>query len=131
MKKPSRLAAGLVCALMAALLILPASAHGCHGGRRQYSRPVQTAVTVCAYEDCDLAGRHVHDGVTYCGYAHGTGVCDGACLALCTVEGCDLTGRHTHDGVTYCGYAHSAGYCDGACVSGVSYGRGHCHGRGC
>lgn len=131
MKKPSRLAAGLACALLAALLILPASAHGCHGGRRHYSRPVQATVTVCAYEGCGLAGRHVHDGVTYCGYAHGTGVCDGACLALCTVEGCDLTGRHTHDGVTCCGSYHEAGYCDGSCVSSVSYGRGHCHGRGC
>lgn len=130
MKKPSRLAAGLVCALMAAVLILPASAHGCHGGRRHHSSPaVQTTVTVCPYEDCDLAGRHLHDGTVYCGYAHGTGVCDGACRALCPLEDCDLTGRHLHDGVTYCGSCHEAGYCDGSCISGVSHGR--CHGRGC
>lgn len=120
MKRRNRLAAGLLCAVLAAALVIPAAAHGCHGGRRQrrvYTPPVQVSVTVCPYEDCGEAGRHLHDGVTYCGYGHESGYCDGACRALCPYEDCGEAGRHLHDGVTYCGYGHESGYCDGTCLA--------------
>lgn len=125
----NRLLAGAVCVMLAAMLIVPAAAHGCHGGRGRhggYRQSVQTTVTVCPYEDCDEAGRHTHDGVTYCGYCHGSGVCDGTCLALCPYEDCAETGRHTHDGVGYCGANHDCGYCDNSCAAKVS----HRHGCG-
>ena len=79
-------------------------------------------------EDCDIAGRHVHDGVTYCGSCHEAGYCDGVCLTLCTVEGCDIAGRHTHNGTTYCGNHHEAGYCGGTCAYATTTGcRYGCH----
>ncbi len=109
-------AVGLLCFLLAALLTIPALAHGHrghHGGHHSYA--VQTEITVCPYDDCTTAGRHAHDGLTYCGYDHAGGVCNGSCYALCEVEDCTETGRHSHDGVTYCGYDHEAGFCDGAC----------------
>ena len=84
MKRINRLAAGLICALMAAALVAPAAAHGCHGGRGHHGgavRSVQTTVTVCPYEDCALAGRHTHSRVIYCGYSHDGGFCDGSCAA--------------------------------------------------
>lgn len=125
----NRLLAGAVCVMLAAVLIVPAAAHGCHGGRGRhggYRQSVQTTVTVCPYEDCTQAGRHTHDGVTYCGYCHGSGVCDGTCLALCPYEDCTETGRHTHDGVGYCGANHDCGYCDNSCAAKAS----HRHGCG-
>ena len=133
MKKPLKkrtLALILACAAALALMV-PALACGGHG--RHHGR--QTQVTVCPVSGCEAAGRHVHNGVTYCGYAHESGVCDGRCLALCPVEGCETVGRHVHDGVTYCGADHDCGYCDGSCplyqapsYSGAQY-RGHhgCH----
>lgn len=121
MKKWNRLAAGLLCAVLAAALIVPASAHGCHGRRGggchgRYAQNVQTEITVCAYEDCDLAGRHRHDGVIYCGYAHEGGVCDGLCRALCPLEDCTAAGRHCHGYSVYCGARHDCGFCDGSCL---------------
>lgn len=119
----NRLLAGAVCVMLAAVLIVPAAAHGCHGGRGRhggYRQSVRTTVTVCPYEDCAEAGRHTHDGVTYCGYCHGSGVCDGTCLALCPYEDCTETGRHTHDGVGYCGANHDCGYCDNSCAAKAS-----------
>ena len=77
-----RLTAGVLCAMLAAMLVVPVSAHGCHGGRGHHSgyrQRVQTTVTVCPYEDCAEAGRHTHDGVGYCGYGHEAGFCDGVC----------------------------------------------------
>lgn len=117
-KRKGRLLAGALCVMLAAMLIVPAAAHGCHGGRGHhggYRQSVQTTVTVCPYEDCAQTGRHTHDGVTYCGYGHSSGVCDNNCRALCPYEDCGEAGRHIHDGVTYCGYCHEAGYCDGTC----------------
>lgn len=114
----------LMLAVIAALaLMAPALAcggHGHHGGR-------QTQVTVCTVEGCTTAGRHVHNGVIYCGYHHESGVCDGNCLALCTVEGCTVSGRHTHDGVVCCGAHHEAGFCDGTCVVSTGHHHGHHH----
>jgi hypothetical protein len=116
--------------LAAAILTVPAFAHGCKGRRFQ---TVDASCGLCTVEDCAITGRHTHRGVTYCGYDHADGVCDGTCYALCGVEGCDSTGRHTHDGVTYCGYAHAHGFCDGVCLNAApaqtgepaSYGYGH------
>ncbi|MCI9170087.1 MAG: hypothetical protein HFF42_04030 [Lawsonibacter sp.] len=128
-RKRSRLLAGALCVMLAAMLVVPAAAHGCHGGRGRhggYRQNVQTAVTVCPYEDCAEAGRHTHDSVTYCGYGHGSGVCDGTCLALCPYEDCAEAGRHTHDGVGYCGANHDCGYCDNSCTVKAS----HRHGCG-
>ena len=82
MKKKNRLLAGALCVMLAAMLIVPAAAHGCHGGRGHHSgyrQNVQTTVTVCPYEDCTQAGRHTHNGVTYCGANHAGGYCDGSC----------------------------------------------------
>ncbi len=109
----------LACVTALALMV-PAMAHGhggCHGGGRGWNTRVQTQVTVCTVEGCEIAGRHVHNGVTYCGYDHTNGVCDGKCLALCTVEGCEVAGRHVHDGVTYCGSSHDCGFCSGQCLT--------------
>ena len=74
-----RLLAGALCVMLASMLIVPAAAHGCHGGRGHHRQSVQTTVTVCPYEDCTAAGRHTHDGVTYCGANHTEGFCDGSC----------------------------------------------------
>ncbi|MEY8316600.1 hypothetical protein AALB19_04660 [Oscillospiraceae bacterium 50-58] len=121
MKKWNRLTAGLLCAILAAVLIVPVSAHGCHGRRGRgchggYVRNVQTEITVCPYDDCTLAGRHLHDGTTYCGYAHGDGLCDGLCRALCPLEDCVSSGRHYHGYSIYCGAHHDGGFCDGSCI---------------
>lgn len=130
--RKSRLLAAALCAMLAAVLIIPVSAHGCHGGGRRGHHSqrqwVQTQVTVCAYEDCAVAGRHLHNGVIYCGYAHAGGLCDNSCRALCALEGCDQAGRHLHGGVTYCGYDHEAGFCDGTCRA--LCGRENCHQAG-
>ncbi len=102
-------------ALASALLVSPASACGRHhGGQRpQASR----AVYLCPVEGCETGGRHIHDGVIYCGYGHTGGLCDGKCAALCSVEDCQLAGRHTHDDMTCCGYDHTDGFCDGTCAA--------------
>lgn len=134
MKKPLKkrtLAMILACAAALALMV-PALACGGHGRRHGGNQAqVQTQVTVCPVSGCEIQGRHVHNGVTYCGYAHGSGVCDGRCLALCPVEGCETVGRHVHDGVTYCGNCHEAGFCAGGCAGAVStvgyrHGGHHC-----
>lgn len=121
MKKWNRLTAGVLCAILAAALIVPVSAHGCHGRRGggchgRYVRNVQTEITVCPYDDCTLAGRHLHDGTTYCGYAHGDGLCNGLCRALCPLEDCVSSGRHYHGYSIYCGAHHDGGFCDGSCI---------------
>lgn len=129
MKRTRCLTSALLCLLLVLALAVPASAHGCHGGRtRRYSarqQAVQTSVTVCPVADCATAGRHSHDGVVYCGYCHESGVCDNTCRALCTLEDCCETGRHLHDGVTYCGSDHANGFCDGSCAVPAVRGCGH------
>lgn len=122
-----RFAAGFMAFMMLSLLPVSASAH-CGGHRRAADIPVNTNCSVCSVEDCTIAGRHIHDGVTYCGYAHADGICDGTCYALCTEEGCTLLGRHSHDGILYCGSSHENGFCDGSCQVHVRYGHGH-HGH--
>ena len=61
--------------------------------------------------------------MTYCGYHHQGGFCDGACQALCPYEDCAVAGIHTHSGVSYCGNSHSAGFCGGGCAAGTGCGR--------
>ena len=119
-KKKGRLLAGALCVMLAAMLMVPVSAHGCHRGSTRghhggYRQSVQTTVTVCPYEDCAYVGRHTHSGVIYCGYGHASGVCDNNCRALCPLEDCETLGRHVHGLYTYCGYDHGNGFCDGAC----------------
>ena len=113
MRKTRFLAAGLAALLTAAVLVSAALACG-HHSRQAAGRT--GSCQVCTVAGCTVAGRHVHNGVTYCGYAHENGFCDGSCHALCTVAGCTETGRHVHNGVTYCGYAHENGFCDGSCL---------------
>ena len=108
----------LLFVLTAGLLAVPALAHGCgrsgghHGGRTAVQ---PAAIAVCTVEDCAIAGRHTHNGMSYCGYGHAGGFCDGNCLALCTVKGCTITGQHTHGAAAYCGQRHGCGFCDGSC----------------
>ena len=110
-----RLMAGLLCGVMMALLTLPAMAHGCHGRRGHHAQ--QSESFVCPQAGCTLTGRHTHNVPPYCGYHHGSGLCNGTCLGLCPVEGCEAAGRHVHDGVSYCGYHHESGFCDGTCLA--------------
>lgn len=112
------LLSALACIMAVNLLSVSASAHGGHGsggchGRRTGTR--QTVISVCTVDGCSVAGRHVHNGVVYCGYGHESGYCTGTCLALCPVEGCTTVGPHVHNNVTYCGNGHDCGFCDGAC----------------
>ncbi len=121
-----RFASVLLALVLLASLSVSAYAHGCRGrGAGWYA---DASCAVCTLEDCALTGRHSHDGVVYCGYAHDSGICDGQCRALCTVEGCTLTGRHSHDGLLCCGYGHDCGFCDGSCQTAAVGHHGH-HGH--
>ena len=95
------MATGAALILLAALLAIPASAHGGHHSKTQ--RTVVKSCAVCTTEGCTMIGRHVHDGVTYCGSSHANGVCDGSCVAPCTVEGCTVAGTENHVRDAYCG----------------------------
>lgn len=128
MRMKKWMSTGLVCALCAVLLTVTALACG-HG----HGRGASGQIGVCPYDSCTTGGRHTHGGVTYCGYAHESGYCDGNCHALCAVEDCTVVGRHTHDGVTYCGFDHEGGFCNGTCyalcaVEGCTVTGRHTHG---
>ena len=130
MRKTRFFAAGLAALLTAGVLVSAALACGHHGRRAVTGRTV--SCQVCTAAGCELTGRHVHNGVTYCGYGHASGLCDGNCHALCTVSGCTEAGPHVHSGVTYCGYGHANGFCDGNChalctVSGCTVAGPHVH----
>ena len=74
------LAVGAVTVLAVSLLAATASAHGQHhGGHHNTYR--DSTIHLCTVDGCTQPGRHTHDGITYCGYDHGCGYCDGACLA--------------------------------------------------
>lgn len=93
--------AGTALVLTAALLAVPASAHGGHHGK---TRGAAAPCAVCTTEDCTIIGRHVHDGVAYCGSDHADGFCDGSCVAASTPSapavsadttgGCHGNGHH-------------------------------------
>ena len=125
-----KLTAGLCAAL--ALLTVSVFAHGGHHGGHHYGQTRQTTVSVCQIAGCSIAGHHSHNGVSYCGYAHEGGFCDGSCRALCPMEDCAIAGAHSHNGVSYCGYAHESGFCDGSCralctVEGCTIAGAHSH----
>lgn len=124
-------AAGLIALAMLSALPVSVSAH-C-GGHRYAAAPVSVSCPVCTVEGCTAEGRHIHDGVTYCGYAHADGICDGICRALCTDENCTLSGRHSHNGIVYCGDSHENGFCDGSCQQArtIVSGGHHGHHRHC
>lgn len=119
----------LACVMAVNLLTVSASAHGgghgVSGHHGQSAAPQQTVISVCPVDGCSIAGRHVHNGVVYCGYNHENGYCTGTCLALCSVEGCTTIGPHAHNNVTYCGNDHDCGFCDGSCTVRCWRGRHH------
>ena len=129
------IAASVAAVLSIALLVPVAYACGGHGrvAANQLADTNVTACAVCTVEDCQITGRHSHEGTLYCGYQHADGICDGTCRALCPVEGCDIAGYHTHDNHAYCGSHHEAGFCDGSCQvqtatpAPVNTGRHHGH----
>lgn len=110
-------AAWLLALIMLGTTALSASAHGGH--RRMAVETGTVSCLLCSVEGCTVGGRHIHDGVTYCGYSHEDGICDGRCRALCTEESCTASGCHQHDGKDYCGYGHEGGFCDGSCQADV------------
>ena len=118
--------------ILSASAVMPVSAHGHHHNQTDTVTTTDVVCEVCTVEGCKKSGLHVHDSVTYCGYDHDCGYCDGSCGAVevCTVEGCNETGRHTHNDETYCGYAHECGYCDNSCVKTANAGTGRHHRQG-
>ena len=74
MKTKKLLMTGAVCAMLVAVMAVPASAHG---GRHHSGARTAASYAVCTVEGCDQTGRHDHDGVTYCGYDHAGGTCTG------------------------------------------------------
>ena len=80
MRKTRFFAAGLAALLTAGVLVSAALACGHHGRRAVTGGTV--SCRVCTAAGCELTGRHVHNGVTYCGYGHASGLCDGNCHAL-------------------------------------------------
>ncbi len=107
-------ACGAAGILLAGSIVVPVSAHGHH----RQAEDIDKICSLCTIEDCTETGYHIHDDITYCGYDHECGYCDGSCatIEVCPVEDCTKTGRHTHDGETYCGYNHTDGYCDNSCT---------------
>ncbi len=77
MKGKRRLAAGLLCAVLLVSLAAPASAHGRrgHGHHSGYDWSTQEDISCFPYESCAAFGRHLHRGVTYCGYDYEHGPC--------------------------------------------------------
>lgn len=92
MRLKKLLTAVALAATVSVLLVMPVSAH--HGHRRQAD--IDNRCPVCTVEDCTEEGRHLHDGVYYCGYDHDCGYCDGSCETSCpqpySGDGCG--GRH-------------------------------------
>ena len=118
-------AAWFLAFIMLGTTALSASAHGGH--RRMADEAVVVSCPLCSVEGCTAGGRHIHGGITYCGYSHEAGVCDGKCRALCTEEGCTVSGFHQHGGRDYCGYSHESGFCDGSCQADVVVAPRHGH----
>lgn len=129
------LAYGSVVLLAAGMMVMPVSAHGHHG---QKTVPADQVCGLCTVTDCAVIGLHTHEDLTFCGYDHANGYCDGSCgaVGVCMLEGCAETGYHIHDNLTFCGYDHACGYCDGSCgvvsvcsVEGCTQTGRHVHGE--
>ena len=97
MKKLLFIAAALA---ILATSLLPAFAHGCHGGNAAVSQAAN--YTVCATKTCTLSGQHTHSGKTYIAHYYGDGH---TYHAYCVIEDCEIAGYHSHDG-EYC-FAHT------------------------
>ncbi|MCI8934252.1 MAG: hypothetical protein HFE80_07055 [Clostridiaceae bacterium] len=84
---------------LCSLLALPAMAHGhhgggCHsGGSNRAAQP--TTYALCQVEGCTVEGRHLHDGVYYCGACHEEGYCDGECPVASPETPSRYCGRHS------------------------------------
>lgn len=87
MRTRKTMTAVAACMLASVIFAFPASAHG-HGHHR---RTTDNYVHVCTIEGCTETGRHLHDGVSYCGYSHSSGYCDGSCART---EGSGYGGHH-------------------------------------
>ena len=155
MRRINRLTAGLLCAVLAAALVIPAAAHGHHGGRGyghhgacaqpaapQYTQPqyTQPQYTQPQYTQ----PQYTQPQETQPQYVQ-------PAVGVCPYDGCAETGRHYHDSVPYCGYNHAGAYCDGTCAGycagtdpaagsvgsyayygcGFGYTNGHGHHGGC
>lgn len=110
--------------LTAALLIVPASAHGGHCR-------TTTSVPYCTTSGCTESGHHLHNGTMYYSTVQMVAPSNQTTTAapstatvtapvtysICAVEGCTIAGRHFHDGAPYCGAAHTGTVCDGTCLT--------------
>lgn len=85
------LAVGTITVMSTACLALPAFAHGHH----RQTQVINTCPAVCTVDGCAETGRHAHNGVTYCGYNHSSGYCDGSCV---TVNNSNTSGCYGHHG---------------------------------
>lgn len=87
---------GAVAVLTMALLVPAAYGCGGHGrmtaGQSANENTNMITCNVCTMEDCQIAGRHSHDGILYCGYDHADGICDGSCQVQTQTP--VNTGRH-------------------------------------
>jgi len=100
-------AAGVLAAL---LLAAPASAHcdASHAhGCWQVNQPVAMTCPECTVEGCTIAGRHLHNGITYCGTHHVDGVCSIDCLTAANTSNTAVASGH-HSG--HHGGHHSSRY---------------------
>ena len=91
--------------LTAALLIVPASAHGGHCR-------TTTSVPYCTTSGCTESGHHLHNGTMYYSTVQMVAPSNQTTTAapstatvtapvtysICAVEGCTIAGRHFHDG---------------------------------
>ncbi len=125
MKAKHRLAAGLLCLVLAAGLALPACAHPRDENHRSRCRDAgDPSAGPCPYGDCVFEGPHRHGGTPYCGHSAAGGADE-----ACPYGGCALEGWHLHDGAPYCGPG-AAGTAPEACpYGGCPYGGWHLHGE--
>ena len=97
--------------LAASIVTVPAFAHG-HGGAKGHRvwMAEPTTYTVCPLDSCEVAGRHVHNGVTYCGYDHAYGFCDGTCLNPVQPTAPAVTAPATTSNTTGTNYSYGYGH---------------------
>ena len=93
-----------IAIILATMLPVTAYARGGHGrgGVGRLNQSATPRFALCLIDDCEIYGRHAHDGNWYCNQ---NGV-NRENYAVCTREECDLLGLHEHDGTWY----HSADY---------------------
>ncbi len=101
-----KLLVSALCAACAVSLMIPvAFAHGGHGRAARGWQSGTSRYAVCPVEDCTLTGRHVHNGVTYCGANHAAGYCGGNCpYTTGTTTGTWGVRGGCHGGGRHCGW---------------------------